>query len=464
MRIIVQLGAILLLVMLGACTEKSTTSSTQEQSIDVNGKSFAADTTTILVPENMHSPEGPKLQLSVVVFHSPHPNDSTPLFLFNGGPGISNLQLHSENYFLTTRDIVLVGYRGIDSVPPLSLNDELQRKVQLLRPSEFTPKNYLEFKKRLTSVIRQLKSSGHDLAGYTIDNVCADIDAVRIALGYQQIDVYGVSFGTRIVQALLTHYPTTVRRALMVLPGAPDDYYGTSGSFQQTIQQLSEQFANANGLDTVRLNSLASTADGRLLLARYQSELSIVARQKSVLEQLQSMGADSSPNENGGNDSEVRANTRDKNSVNQPPPDSSSLLQRYLLLGSLPALQNNALDAFTIPAGQFVQRPLYAFDSDIVSTVRKAAKITVQPTHPGQFSGKVLLISGAQDPFDPPNRAKEKLLPLYPNGRLLVFANTAHEIPRISGYWPMLESYLHNGSVNTTLFDPHGFAQYGRNQ
>jgi pimeloyl-ACP methyl ester carboxylesterase len=62
-----------------------------------------------------------------------------------------------------------------------------------------------------------------DLTQYSTERAAADVDAVRRALGYKQIDIWSVSYGTRLAQVYMKRYPSRVRRA--VLAGfAPLDY------------------------------------------------------------------------------------------------------------------------------------------------------------------------------------------------------------------------------------------------
>jgi pimeloyl-ACP methyl ester carboxylesterase len=62
-----------------------------------------------------------------------------------------------------------------------------------------------------------------DLVQYSTDNAAADIDDVRAALGYERIDLWAVSFGTRLAQAYMKRFPARVHAALLT-GFAPLDY------------------------------------------------------------------------------------------------------------------------------------------------------------------------------------------------------------------------------------------------
>jgi pimeloyl-ACP methyl ester carboxylesterase len=63
----------------------------------------------------------------------------------------------------------------------------------------------------------------------TLDHA-ADLDAVRVALGAEQVGLFGVSYGTKLAQAYALAYPTHVSRILLdsVLPVQLDDTYATN--------------------------------------------------------------------------------------------------------------------------------------------------------------------------------------------------------------------------------------------
>src|SRR5262249_7904683 len=61
-----------------------------------------------------------------------------------------------------------------------------------------------------------------DLTQYTTLNSAMDFDLERQALGYDKIDLFGGSYGTRMAQALIHLYPDHVRSAVLASPVAPD--------------------------------------------------------------------------------------------------------------------------------------------------------------------------------------------------------------------------------------------------
>jgi hypothetical protein len=76
--------------------------------------SYAADCGTLVVPENRADPQSRLIALPVTRIRSLSDHPAEPVFWLKGGPGLTNMQLPWANRFAEDRDVVLVGYRGVD--------------------------------------------------------------------------------------------------------------------------------------------------------------------------------------------------------------------------------------------------------------------------------------------------------------------------------------------------------------
>lgn len=159
------------------------------------------------VPENPNDPQGRKIDLNVVVFPAvkriPEPD---ALFLLAGGPG----QAATEAFpaLLTAffnihqrRDIVMVDQRGTGKSNPLRCLDDEDESL--------AEDAALEKLKACPSALDA------DLRYYTTEIAMADLDAVRAALGYTTINLYGASYGTRAALTYLRMYPDRVRSLIL---------------------------------------------------------------------------------------------------------------------------------------------------------------------------------------------------------------------------------------------------------
>ncbi|MGQ0604214.1 MAG: alpha/beta hydrolase [Anaerolineales bacterium] len=174
----------------------------------VLARGLKAQCGTLDVPEDRAAPDGRRLALNVAVVPAVSRNPSAdPLFLLAGGPGQAAIEAFPAAFFAfeainQDRAIVLVDQRGTGESNPLRC---------------FAPDD-----ERLldeAAAIAELKQCpaklNADLRHYTTEIAMQDLDAVRAALGYEQINLYGASYGTRAALAYLRLYPERVRSVIL---------------------------------------------------------------------------------------------------------------------------------------------------------------------------------------------------------------------------------------------------------
>jgi len=181
---------------------------------------LAAECGTLRVPENPADPAGRQIELRVAVLRARGRNPaSDPLFFLTGGPG----QAASESYLQMggafaeinrQRDIVLVDQRGTGQSNPLDC-------PQVEDPLEVDTLE--EVAAAAAECAAQLDA---DPRFYTTAIAMDDLDRVRAALGYEQINLYGVSYGTRAALAYLRQYPGRVRAVILDGVVPPEEALG----------------------------------------------------------------------------------------------------------------------------------------------------------------------------------------------------------------------------------------------
>jgi pimeloyl-ACP methyl ester carboxylesterase len=160
--------------------------------------------------ENRAAKTGRKISLRVVVLPALGP-DRRPdaVVAFAGGPGESSVE---EGTFLSQelarlrqhRDFLLVDARGTGTSP---LECPELRDVQGFLDG-FVPAG------KVRACGERLRKIA-DLSQYTTDNAVDDVDEVRAALGYPQVNIMGGSYGTRAVLVYLRRHPDRVRTAIL---------------------------------------------------------------------------------------------------------------------------------------------------------------------------------------------------------------------------------------------------------
>jgi pimeloyl-ACP methyl ester carboxylesterase len=170
----------------------------------------------LAVPENYQQPQGEKINLNVALLpaidNSAH---KTPFMFLAGGPGQAAVELAAPlwralNDIRKTRDIILIDQRGTGKSNPLSCDEVESANVYQLTQSDFSEG---EISKCLAEIAKSLPNA--DLSQYNSENAIRDFDAVRAALGYQQVNLYGGSYGTRAALVYMRMFPENIRSVVL---------------------------------------------------------------------------------------------------------------------------------------------------------------------------------------------------------------------------------------------------------
>jgi pimeloyl-ACP methyl ester carboxylesterase len=134
-----------------------------------------------------------------------------PLFILVGGPGqgaISAAAALAQIFgdVLAGRDVVLVDQRGTGASHPLECK---------LPGSDDDPQRYFGDMLPVEAVRACRAKLDADPALYTTPIAMDDLDEVRAALGYDKINLYGSSYGTRAVLVYMRQHPEHVRSATL---------------------------------------------------------------------------------------------------------------------------------------------------------------------------------------------------------------------------------------------------------
>lgn len=163
-------------------------------------------------PENPDQPDGKQIDLFVAKFPSSSPKPAADAFtLIQGGPGGSSVDMAISYYpilqaILSKRDVIVVDQRGTGRSNKLAC-PEPEDESQTLA---FDPVKAAEYAKLCLDKHKQ-----SDLRYYTTSIAVQDLDAVRDAAGYEQLTVYGVSYGTRVAQHYLRRFPGKTRAVIL---------------------------------------------------------------------------------------------------------------------------------------------------------------------------------------------------------------------------------------------------------
>ena len=159
------------------------------------------------VAENPAEPAGRRIKLNIAV--APATGRSTeadPVFFFAGGPGQAATEtwvmLRSTlNKIRKNRDIVMIDQRGTGQSNKLACESEVTEDLN----------QEIDLDLIRTETEKCLAELDGDPRFYTTTIAMGDYNQVRKAMGYDRINIMGVSYGTRAAQVYLRLFPETVR-------------------------------------------------------------------------------------------------------------------------------------------------------------------------------------------------------------------------------------------------------------
>jgi pimeloyl-ACP methyl ester carboxylesterase len=151
-----------------------------------------------------------EIELRVVVVPAlnltPEPDPFVPIA---GGPGQGSVQFYAAyssafEAVQRNRDILLVDQRGTGESSRMDcpVDEEL---VEGQYSTELT----IEYTKDCLAALP------YDPRFFTTSVAVTDLEAVRVALGYPSLNVYGVSYGTRVAQHFARRYPASTRTIVL---------------------------------------------------------------------------------------------------------------------------------------------------------------------------------------------------------------------------------------------------------
>ena len=173
---------------------------------------------TLTVFENREAQQGRTIALKIVVLPAlGNEPKSDPLFFLAGGPGQGAAAMARPiremfRRVQADRDIVLVDQRGTGKSNPLNCRSDNDSLASVNEPAQMGLA-------RLKACAEGLDA---DLRLYTTPIAMDDINEVRQYLGYDQINIYGGSYGTRAALVYLRRHEPTVRSVILDGVAPPD--------------------------------------------------------------------------------------------------------------------------------------------------------------------------------------------------------------------------------------------------
>ena len=241
--------------------------------------SIAAQCGTLSVPEDRARPAGRRVALAIAFVPStakqPRPD---PVFMLAGGPGQSARETFPAaagafRELLRDRNVVLVDQRGTGDSNPLSC------RAPEDDPAVDAAAAALAAARRFAA--QCLQELDADPRFYTTSDAVLDLEEVRSAIGAEQVNLVGISYGTRVALEYLRRHPARVRS--MVLDGVVPPELPLGSEHARNLEaSLDGQFARCDadpvcaqrfGSPRTALAALLESLDRQPQSVRYRDPL-----------------------------------------------------------------------------------------------------------------------------------------------------------------------------------------------
>ncbi len=203
------------------------------------------------------------------------PEGAPPIFLLRGGPGFPGLQplLDRPGYFenllepyTEVSDLIVVGQRGFGT----------SHATPCEAGSELSVVEAMDHTVRSAAIIAAARACrekwegrGLDLTGFNVNEMAADVAELSKALGYSQVQLVGVSFGSHWGMTIIRRYPSLIARATFGGLEGPDHTYDMPAGVKGALERIA---ASAESSEELR-----SSIPEKGLLAAYQDLIDRVA-------------------------------------------------------------------------------------------------------------------------------------------------------------------------------------------
>lgn len=196
----------------------------------------------LIVPENRSDPQSRTVKVAFAVLKATGENPQPDAVVYlTGGPGQIAIEGGWNEWktgSLENRDLILVDPRGTGySQPTMNCPPDTPADAGTQEEAPNAEESNAQFMQWAKSCREQLISEGFDLTAYNSTANAHDLEDLRLALGYDQWNLYGISYGTRTALYTMRLFPDGIRSVILdsALPPQVDriggDLTSTAASF-----------------------------------------------------------------------------------------------------------------------------------------------------------------------------------------------------------------------------------------
>lgn len=225
------------------------------------------------VPENRTNPDSRMLTLKYVRFAATGDTPGAPIVYLAGGPGGSGIRTAKYDrfpLFMAMRefgDVIAFDQRGTGGSNDLP-NCTSSQHVSVTEPT-IDAEVFAKERTAFAECLDYWKSEGVDVLGYTTTESVADLDDLRKHLGVDQVDLWGISYGSHLSLAALQQIDDRIGRVVITAiegldqtvkqPARVDQYFDRLQAAIDTDPAAKSKYPNVKALIARVLNQLEET-------------------------------------------------------------------------------------------------------------------------------------------------------------------------------------------------------------
>ena len=429
---------------------------------------YRADCGTLVVQENRHNAHSRLIALPVTRIRAHSARPGVPIFRLAGGPGKTNMHFKDASRFADKRDVVLVGYRGVDGSSKLDCPEVISAREHAR--DFLSERSFRADAAAFKACAQRLQHAGVDLGGYTLPERVDDLDAARRALGYQRVDLLSESVGTRTALIYAWRYPKRIHSSVMIGVNPPGNFLWDAKTTGEQIRRYAGRCAKDASCRSRTPDLAASLHSAYEHIPGHFWFLPIEKGNVKAAAFWGLMNATSAA-------APLRAPMTIDTLLSADEGDGSgawflSLMAqmafpRAQLWGDAAAVARSDASyarrffATHANSGSVIGTPGtdFLWDGGRLLDSWPASPDENQYTRVEDSKVETLLIGGKLDFATPPQNATRELLPHLPNGHQVVLTNLGHS-DDIWAYEPpasthLINTFFDSGRVDTSLYTPN---------
>lgn len=201
----------------------------------------------LYVPENRLDPGSRTIKLAVARLHSrARRPKADPVVQLEGGPGfpsLTDVADYATSKILDQRDYILWDQRGVGySRPNLDCEETNEAIWAIFSTTDQARVEGKRIESSLVACRKRIVAGGVDLDGYNTTQNAADLADLRVALGIDEWNLRGISYGSALAIEAVRNHREGIRSVLLDSVVAPDDPFGAVGRGESGLRAFAELF------------------------------------------------------------------------------------------------------------------------------------------------------------------------------------------------------------------------------